>query len=224
MRARARYVLCATGLLSAHQFPDYTGVESFQGMSLHSARWPKEPIDFTGKRVGIIGTGSSGIQSVPVIAEQAAHLYVFQRTPNFSVPARNMPMDPEFQRRIKADYRGFRKNLRDLPIACMRPPGEESALEATPEERQAAYEEAWQRGGLSFLGTYSDLITNKEANDTAAEFVRAKIHEIVDDHKHSDRKFVARDTDMAIVASDDVFQSRHVVANRYKFAVRVEVF
>ncbi|MGE4615933.1 MAG: NAD(P)/FAD-dependent oxidoreductase, partial [Gammaproteobacteria bacterium] len=179
--ARAPFCIMATGCLSSTNTPNFKGKDSFAGATYHTGKWPHENVDFTGKRVGIIGTGSSGIQSVPVIAEQAAHLYVFQRTPNFSVPARNMPMDPEFQRRIKADYRGFRENLRDLPIACMRPPGEESALEATPQERQAAYEEAWQRGGLSFLGTYSDLITNKQANDTAAEFVRAKIHEIVDD-------------------------------------------
>lgn len=179
--ARAPFCIMATGCLSLTNTPNFKGKDSFAGATYHTGKWPHENVDFTGKRVGIIGTGSSGIQSVPVIAEQAAHLYVFQRTPNFSVPARNMPMDPEFQRRIKADYRGFRENLRDLPIACMRPPGEESALEATPQERQAAYEEAWQRGGLSFLGTYSDLITNKQANDTAAEFVRAKIHEIVDD-------------------------------------------
>ena len=184
--ARARFCIMATGCLSLTNTPDFKGQDTFAGATYHTGNWPHEDVDFTGKRVGIIGTGSSGIQSVPVIAEQATHLYVFQRTPNFSVPARNMPMDPEFQRRIKADYRGFRKNLRDLPIACMRPPGEESALEVTPEERQVAYEEAWQRGGLSFLGTYSDLITNKEANDTAADFVRAKIREIVKDPKVAD--------------------------------------
>ena len=177
----ARFCIMATGCLSSTNTPDFKGIDSFKGEAYHTGSWPHEGVDFTGKRVGIIGTGSSGIQATPVIAAQAAHLTVFQRTPNFSVPAHNKPMDPAYESEIKADYRGFRKKLKDLPIACMRPPGEKSALEATPEERQSEYEASWQRGGLSFLGAYSDLITNKESNETAAEFVRAKIRAIVKD-------------------------------------------
>ena len=175
----ARFCIMATGCLSSTNTPDFKGIDSFKGEAYHTGRWPHEGVDFTGKRVGIIGTGSSGIQATPVIAEQAAHLTVFQRTPNFSVPAHNKPMDPAYESEIKSDYRGFRKKLKDLPIACMRPPGEKSALEATPQERQREYETSWQRGGLSFLGAYSDLITNRESNETAAEFVRAKIRAIV---------------------------------------------
>ncbi len=177
----AGFCIMATGCLSSTNTPDFKGIDSFKGETYHTGDWPHEGVDLTGKRVGLIGTGSSGIQATPVIAEQAAHLTVFQRTPNFSVPAHNKPMDPAYQSEIKADYRNFRKKLKDLPIACMRPPGEKSALEATPDERQLEYETYWQRGGLSFLGAYSDLITNQGSNETAAEFVRAKIRAIVDD-------------------------------------------
>ena len=177
----AKFCIMATGCLSSTNTPDFKGIESFKGATYHTGSWPHKGVDLTGKRVGIIGTGSSGIQATPVIAEQAAHLTVFQRTPNFSVPAHNKPMDPAYQAQIKAEYRDFRKRLKDLPIACMRPPGEKSALEDTPEERQREYEAYWQRGGLSFLGAYSDLITNQQSNETAAKFVRAKIHAIVKD-------------------------------------------
>jgi len=177
----AAFCIMATGCLSSTNMPDFNGIERFDGDTYHTGNWPHEGVDFAGKRVGLIGTGSSGIQATPVIAEQAGHLTVFQRTPNFSVPAHNKPMDPSYQEQIKSDYRDFRKRLKDLPIACMRPPGEKSALEATPEERAIEYEEHWQRGGLSFLGAFSDLITNQASNETAAEFVRAKIREIVKD-------------------------------------------
>ncbi len=183
----ARYCIMATGCLSSTNVPDFPGRERFEGMTYHTGQWPHEPVDFSGKRVGIIGTGSSAIQSVPIIAETAAHLYVFQRTPNFSIPAHNAPLSAEELAGVKADYAGFRTRQRGLAVACHYPPRRESALAATPEERVERYEAWWQKGGLSFLGAFSDLITNPAANETAAEFIRAKIRRIVEDPAVADK-------------------------------------
>jgi cyclohexanone monooxygenase len=131
--------------------------------------------------VGVIGTGSSGIQSIPVIAQQAAQLTVFQRTPNYSVPAQNVPLSPEREREVKANYATLRQRNAESRVGYVVPAYPYSALEATPEEREAVYEERWQRGGLGFAGAYSDLLTNREANETAAEFLRQKIRGIVHD-------------------------------------------
>jgi len=177
----AKYCVMATGCLSSTNIPDFPGLESFQGTTYHTGSWPHEDVDFSGQRVGIIGTGSSSIQATPVIAEQAEHLYVFQRTPNFSVPQGNAQLAPEKQAAIKADYKGFRATQRALGFACHHPPRQQSALEATPAERTEIYEQWWQKGGLSFLGSFNDLITNAESNATAAEFIRQKIRDIVTD-------------------------------------------
>lgn len=185
-RFSARYCVMATGCLSSANIPVIDGQDSFKGEVYHTGKWPHHKVDFSGKRVGIIGTGSSGIQSVPEIAREAAHLTVFQRTPNFSVPARNRPMDPAFQAKIKANYEEFRANLRDLPLACFEDTGAPSAVEETEAQREARYEEYWQRGGLIFLAAYADLLTNEASNKTAAEFVRRKIREIVKDPQVAD--------------------------------------
>jgi cyclohexanone monooxygenase len=138
-------------------------------------------VDFTGQRVGVIGTGSSAIQSVPLIARQAAHVFIFQRTPNYSIPARNAPLDPEYERQVKAGYADFRRRARESRVGFVVEGSERSALAVAPDERQRAYETRWSRGGLGFSAAYADLLTDKAANDTAAEFFRAKIRTIVRD-------------------------------------------
>jgi len=180
-RVSARFCIMATGCLSTAQVPKFPGLETFRGKRYHTGHWPHEGVDFTGQRVGVIGTGSSAIQSIPIIAEQAAHLFVFQRTPNFSVPARNAPIDPEFERRVKAGYADFRRQARESRVGFVVERSEASALAVPPEERRREYEKRWGRGGLGFTATYMDLLTNKDANETAAEFCRAKIRALVRD-------------------------------------------
>ncbi|MFT4037048.1 MAG: NAD(P)/FAD-dependent oxidoreductase [Thermomicrobiales bacterium] len=177
----ARYLIMATGCLSVPQTPQLPGLDHFTGQVYSTGAWPHEPVDFTGLRVGVIGTGSSGIQSIPVIASQAAALTVFQRTPSFSVPAHNGPLSPEREREVKENYAFLRKRNRESRVGYVVPAYPYSAMEASPEEREAVYEERWQRGGLGFTAAYTDLITDRAANETAAEFVRAKIRDIVDD-------------------------------------------
>ncbi|HUP35505.1 MAG TPA: NAD(P)/FAD-dependent oxidoreductase [Candidatus Limnocylindria bacterium] len=180
-RVSARFCIMATGCLSDAQVPDIAGRESFAGPWYHTGRWPHEGVDFTGRRVGIIGTGSSAIQSIPIVAGQAAHLFVFQRTPNYSMPAQNAPLDPEYERRVKAGYADFRRQARESRVGFVVDRSGDSALAVPEEERRREYEKRWRRGGLGFSAAYADLLTNKEANDTAAEFFRAKIRAIVRD-------------------------------------------
>jgi cyclohexanone monooxygenase len=177
----AHFCIMATGCLSSAQVPAFPGLESFAGTTYHTSHWPHTEVDFTGQRVGVIGTGSSAIQSIPIISRQAASLVVFQRTPNFSVPARNGPLDSEFERRVKADYAEFRRQARESRVGYVVPVNQESALAVSPEVRQREYEMRWQRGGLGFAAAFTDLLTRKEANDTAAEFFRDKIRATVRD-------------------------------------------
>jgi len=180
---RAPFCIMATGNLSTPRVPDFKGIERFKGKWYHSGLWPHEGVDFTGLRVGVIGTGSSGVQMIPLIAQQAAHLHVFQRTANFSLPARNEPMDPEKERRHKDEYTDRRAAAYETPFGIAGYPAPvKPALEATLQEREAQYEAKWQEGGsISFLYSYTDLLVNKAANDTASEFVRNKIRSIVKD-------------------------------------------
>ena len=180
-RVSARFCIMATGCLSAAQVPDFKGLETFEGPWYHTGNWPHEGVDFTGQRVGVIGTGSSAIQSIPLIARQAAHLFVFQRTPNFSIPARNAPLDPEYEQRWKANYAEHRRQARESRVGFVVERNDLSALEVSAEERLRAYESRWSRGGLGFNATFADLLTSKDANDTAAEFFRAKIRAAVRD-------------------------------------------
>ena len=184
-RARATYCVMATGNLSTPRVPKFKGLDRFRGKWYHTGLWPKEGVDFSGQRVAIIGTGSSGVQSIPLIARQAKHLHVFQRTANFSLPARNGPLDPGKERSHKSQYAERRRAAYDTPFGIAGyPPPTKSALEATPEERERVYEAKWKEGGsISFLYSYTDLLTSKEANETAAEFVRNKIRSIVRDPK-----------------------------------------
>lgn len=184
----ARYVIMATGCLSAANTPDFPGLENYGGRTYHTGSWPKEGVDFAGKRVAVIGTGSSGIQSIPFIAEQADKLTVFQRTPNFSVPARNIPLDPELAASIKANYAQFRDEAYQQPAAfgAHFPRNEDSVLDATPEERDARFEKYWELGGFVFLSAFADIGASLETNKFAADFVRKKIGEIVTDPDVSD--------------------------------------
>ena len=183
--ATARYCIMATGNLSTPRKPNIPGLESFKGKWYHTGLWPHEGVDFTGLRVGVIGTGSSGVQSIPIIAKQAKHLYVFQRTANFSLPARNVPMAPDKESAHKAEYPERRRAAYDTPFGIAGyPPPVKSALDATEEERLRAYEAKWAEGGsISFLYSYTDLLINKESNETASEFVRRKIRATVKDPK-----------------------------------------
>ena len=179
----APYCVMASGNLSTPRVPDFKGLENFRGKWYHTGLWPHEGADFTGQRVAVIGTGSSGVQMIPQIAKQAKHLHVFQRTANYSLPARNGPLDPEEERSHKAQYSASRRAAFDTPFGIAgHPPPTQSALDSTPEERQRLYEAKWQAGGsISFLYSYTDLLLNKEANDTASEFVRRKIRDAVRD-------------------------------------------
>jgi cyclohexanone monooxygenase len=178
---RSQFCVMATGCLSASQLPDIPGRADFEGAVYHTARWPKGPVDLTGQRVGVIGTGSSAVQALPEIAREAGHLFVFQRTPNFSVPARNAPLTVEQIRFWKANHSVLRKQAReetrsgtiyDFPV--------KSALEATPDERLREFEARWAKGGANFMHAYNDFVVKEEANATAADFVREKIRSLVE--------------------------------------------
>jgi cyclohexanone monooxygenase len=181
-RVNAKYVVLATGCLSNARMPDIKGLSEFKGKVYHTGHWPHEAVDFTGLRVGVIGTGSSAIQSVPVIAEQASQLTVFQRTPNFSIPARNATLTLEEREAFRAKYPEIRRFAReearngiytDMP--------DRGALDDGDNERRSKYEARWARGGLTFMSVYNNLAIDKAANETAADFVREKIAEIVKD-------------------------------------------
>ena len=178
----AKFVVLATGCLSNARMPEIRGLDGFKGKVYHTGHWPHETIDFTGLRVGVIGTGSSGIQSVPVIAEQASHLTVFQRTANFSIPARNAALTEEERQAFRAKYpevRHFARVESRNGIYTEMP--DRGALDDGDNERRAKYEARWTRGGLTFMSVYNNLGLDKVANDTAADFVREKIAEIVED-------------------------------------------
>jgi cation diffusion facilitator CzcD-associated flavoprotein CzcO len=178
----AKFLITGIGCLSAGQIPDIAGRDTFRGESYHTSAWPHGGVDFAGKRVGVIGTGSSGVQCIPVIAKQAGHLYVFQRTPQFTIPARHGTVDRAFLDNVKKDYDAIFERARwsrgGLPVDRV----DRSALAVSDEERRAIYEEMWQEGGFKFLfGSFFDVVLDRRANDTAAEFIRSKIREIVKD-------------------------------------------
>ena len=178
----ARHCIMAVGCLSTARTPDFKGLESFKGKTYHTGEWPHEGVDFTGLRVGVIGTGSSAIQAIPVIAEQAKHLTVFQRTPNFSIPSRNTPMPAEYEAWWKTHYPEQRRKAREqMRTGVINQMNDQSALDVSPEERRRIYEDRWNQGGTAFMVSFNDLITNKAANDTAVEFVHEKIRSVVND-------------------------------------------
>jgi len=182
--ATAKFVVLATGCLSNARMPDIKGLADFRGGVYHTGHWPHEPVDFSGLRVGVIGTGSSAIQSVPVIAAQASHLTVFQRTPNFSIPARNAALTDEEREAFRAKYPEIRHFAREVSrngIYTEMP--DRGALDDGDNERRAKYEARWDYGGLTFMSVYNNLALDTAANDTAADFVREKIAEIVSDRQ-----------------------------------------
>ena len=178
---QARFCIMATGCLSNARIPDIKGLDSFQGTTHHTGHWPQEGVDFTGQRVAVIGTGSSAIQSIPVIAGQAAHVFVFQRTPNYSIPARNHPMTPEHEQQWKSNYEALRQEAKQSRTGILNNLNNVSALSVSAEERRQQYEARWATGGTTFMASFNDLITNQASNDTAAEFVRQQIRSIVRD-------------------------------------------
>ncbi len=188
----ARHFISAVGCLSAARVPDFPGLDSFAGEWFHTGQWPKDPPTFAGKRVAVIGTGSSGIQIVTAIAPEVEQLFVLQRTPNFSLPARNRPMDRAHEARVKADYAGYRAESRGLvrPTADGRPfvpkfnmPPRGSGHDLTPEEREAEMQRRWDHGygGAPLLFAFSDMMTDPVVNGYAADFVHRKIAETVRD-------------------------------------------
>ena len=176
----ALYLITAVGCLSAAQIPEISGLGDFKGTWYHTGQWPHTSVDFHGKRVGVIGTGSSGIQSIPFIAAQASKLTVFQRTPSFSVPNGNAPLSAERVDELKRDIKKIREFCRWSTIGQPYDWLTQNSLAVTPEERHARLESDWQKGGFEWMfGSYNDLLTNEEANEFAAEFVREKIRGIV---------------------------------------------
>jgi cyclohexanone monooxygenase len=180
-RVSAKFCIMAVGCLSAPNRPAFRGIDDFRGTIYHTGQWPHEGVDFTGLKVGVIGTGSSAIQSIPIIAQQAETLTVFQRTATWSVPAWNEKLTPEYRQSVKADYPSLRAKARARPTGFYFPFNTKPALEASPADRDKQYEEAWALGGLPFLGAYGDLLFEKAANDTIADFARRKIRGIVKD-------------------------------------------
>jgi cyclohexanone monooxygenase len=180
---RPRYCIMATGCLSSARVPDFPGLKDYQGDTYHTGHWPHEGVDFAGKRVGVIGTGSSAIQAIPVIAGQADHVTVFQRTPNFSIPSRNGPMTEDYERSWKSDYSALRAKARAAVNGILSNANDQSATEVNQASRLKIYEDRWAEGGTRFMAAFNDLIKNAESNDTAADFVRSKIRETVKDPK-----------------------------------------
>ncbi len=181
-RITAKYLVCAMGTLSAANKPDIPGIDDFAGECHHTGRWPQDGVDFTGKRVGVIGTGSSGIQAIPIIAREAAHLTVFQRTPQYTIPAGNRPVSPEELRDARENWAMYRERMQTTPMGMPYAMPERSAHEDTPAQREQLYEELWQDGGLHMLfRSYYDLLLDETANETLASFVRSKIRAIVND-------------------------------------------
>jgi len=179
----ATHFITAVGCLSSTNMPDFPGLERFAGDVYHTSRWPHEGVDFSGKRVGVIGTGSSGVQAIPIIAEEAKHLTVFQRTPNYSVPSFNGPLSDEKQAEFKSRYQEMRaiNRRRFSAFGCTWKHNAGLTFDKTAEERRAVYEEFWQLGGLAFILAFADLLTDVEANREAREFVVEKIRSVVDD-------------------------------------------
>ena len=177
----ASYCIMATGCLSAANKPNFEGQDDFKGEIYHTGNWPHEGVNFNGKRVAVIGTGSSAIQSIPVIAQQAKQLTIFQRTANYAIPAHNRPLDPKVVKGIKAEYSAFRAQAKLTPTGNFFDIGEASAMAVSEEEREREYETRWEGGGLQFLAAYADTMFDAEANKAVADFVRNKIRSIVID-------------------------------------------
>ncbi|KRR16096.1 cyclohexanone monooxygenase [Bradyrhizobium lablabi] len=179
-RIRARFCVMASGCLSVPNNPKVAGAESFRGRIYHTARWPEQPVDFSGLRVGVIGTGSSGVQAIPLIAEAAQQVVVFQRTPNFSVPARNRQLRDEDYEQFEAAYPAYLESLESPHFGRVNSAAFEAPIPSR-EEQWRRYEELWQEGGGGILLSFPNLLTHEAVNDVACDFVREKISQIVKD-------------------------------------------
>jgi len=180
-RYRTRFLISAVGNLSSANIPAIPGLDRFKGSWYHTGQWPHEGVDFTGLSVGVVGTGSTGIQAIPVIAAQAKSLTVFQRTANYSIPAHNGPLDDAFKTYCKDHPDEIRTILHATPNGHPFYISETSALSLSEQERHAIYEKAWEKGGLRFRASFKDLLSSEEANKTAAEFIKQKIRSMVRD-------------------------------------------
>ena len=185
----ARFLITGVGCISATNVPDIPGLDSFEGEWYHTGDWPHEKVDFAGKRVAVIGTGSSGVQSIPVIAEEAGHLSVFQRTPQYTIPAHHGTVDRRFlEEEVKPNYEDILERARWSTSGNNAEFSELLALEVSAEERRAAYEAGWAEGGHKFFfGAFKDISKDRRSNDTAAEFIRSKIREIVKDPETAEK-------------------------------------
>jgi cation diffusion facilitator CzcD-associated flavoprotein CzcO len=179
-RVSAQFLICAVGSLSAVNKPAIPGLETFAGECLHTARWPHERVALAGKRVGVIGTGSSAVQAIPLLAREAGHVTVFQRTPQYVIPAGNRPIDAETKRHARDNWPQIRQDMMNSILGSPFSKSTRSALADTEEQRREVYEARWQLGGQGILFyTYGDLMLDRAANQTLSEFVRGKIREIV---------------------------------------------
>lgn len=185
---RAAYCVMAVGFLSAKHLPDIPGLPNFAGAAHHTGSWPEETVDFSGRRVGVIGTGASAIQAIPLLAAEAEQLFVFQRSPNWAVPLGNCPMPPDYIRYVKENYTEIRRRERELDLGgfvlcdfTIAERNTKSVFDVSPEERRAEYEFRWEAGGLHFYSSYVDLLFDEEANKTLSDFFEAKIRAIVKD-------------------------------------------
>lgn len=187
-RVRARYLVMATGVLSAAKTPDIAGRDSYKGETYQTGLWPKEGVDFTGKRVAVIGTGSSALQSIPLIAEEAGELVVYQRTAAYSTPALNRPLSNSEIDTMKSNYDDYRDRQRKSPLGIINPDrATERAEDVPPEERRRRYEEAWNGGLLTgFMGAFTDLLVNEDANNEVGDFIRERIQTTVKDKQTAD--------------------------------------
>jgi cation diffusion facilitator CzcD-associated flavoprotein CzcO len=178
----ARFVISGAGNLSVPKQPEWPGIENFAGEVYVTGNWPHEGVDFTGKRVGVIGTGSSGIQTISEVAKQAAHLTVFQRTPNYATPIANGPADPDQVAEVKADYAGIREASRNHFLGVPYDQVQPSALAVPAQERRRVFDERWNAGGFRlFIDSFADILTDRAANETISEYIRERIHERVSD-------------------------------------------
>lgn len=183
----ARFLVAAVGCLSSASLPQVPGLARFRGRTFHTGQWPHEEVDFADRRVAVIGTGSSGIQVIPELAKHASTVTVLQRTPNYSIPARNRPLAPDEQDAVKAQYPQIRAQQRRSAAGALHRGTGQSVLEVDEPARRAALEEGWAGGGTAFMATFTDILTNHASNDLVAEFVRERIAETVTDPATAER-------------------------------------
>ena len=176
----SRFCIMATGCLSAPKDPVIPGMQSFEGPIYFTSRWPHEGVDFSGKSVGVIGTGSSGIQVIPELAQQAEHLTVFQRTPSFTIPARNVRLEPGLLDEVKRKYPERRALARAHPNGHLRPLTDRETFSVDEAERRALFENAWESGGVDIFGQFGDLLVNEQANAVISSYIHEKIDAVVE--------------------------------------------